>query len=277
MALTAHQPRRAVVVSVAMCVGALLFLSIGLGTSGAFRAPYIAAGGTQRDRLAPQGIPETPVAASGARSTGGQPEASGFWFYAEGLPPNVSAWYSFAHFTTTSGTWTSGPIEDGFGGGFGPSEPGVWTLYVIPPAGYIANPASATYFVHANESLNVTLDFLPESCSQTFTEAGLPVGATWWVVEGLAFFSNGTTIDVAGCGLLGSEVIGTATDYHVVGVPPAGTFYPGGAAIPVFFGPPSRVPSFPFASVLILGLVAGTVMGLASAVGRNRGDPPEPS
>ena len=131
-------------------------------------------------------------------STTGSPNAN---LFGAGLPPNVSGYFSFSSYTGGGGESWSGEFFDGFGGG-GSITDGTWTLFVSPPRGYIADPASATYFVRGSEALNITVDFLPASpCMQSFTEVGLPVGSVWWVFPGagLVFASNGSVIDVLGC------------------------------------------------------------------------------
>ena len=195
----------------------------------------------------------------------GDPGPSFFAIYVSGLPPNVSAPLSFASWGPNGGWSVQGRAEDGFAveGGLGN---GNYTLSVLPAPGFIPVPSSATYFVTDNSSLNITVDFVRAPCYQTFTEVGLPFGSEWWVIDvfGLAFFSNGTTIDALGCPSSMADVsVGSATNYRLVAFPSSSTFYPGGASIPVAFGPPSVLPAFPatddiFVGLLIGGLAAGT-------------------
>jgi hypothetical protein len=193
--------------------------------------------------------------------------------YAEGLPSNASGRFAFADYTAQGGFWSSGIVKDGLVMGIS-AIPGTWTLSMFGPPGFIPFPASATYFVRANETLNITIAFYSSApCYQTFTEVGLPVGATWWVIEqgNLAYFSNGTMIDAIGCDGLGGVSVGSATNYVVIAFPSAGTFYPGGASIPVAFGPPAPPLPSPFLPVLAVGLAMGLVVGALSGLGREPG------
>jgi len=210
---------------------------------------------------------DTMVRTLGART----PSYSSVGVYITGLPPNFRAPVTFASWGPHGGWWEGGDAGDGFdfGGSLGN---GNYTLVALPsvnssPYRYIPYPASATYFVTNNSSLNITINFLPAfPCFQTFTEVGLPFGSEWWVIEGdgLAFFSNGSIIDAIGCPASGGVSIGSATDYRVLAFPTS-TFYPQGASIPVAFGPPPTAPSFAVSpsEVALVGIIVGLVLVVA--------------
>ncbi len=221
-----------------------------------------------------QGVPWPDGAHAGPFPAQGYPSIS---VYGAGLPANVTAQFTLASFGPNGGEALGGGIGDGFDFGASLSD-GTWTFLALPVPGYIPYPASGTLFVTGNESISYTQQFIPAvPCFQIFTEVGLPIGSVWWVIEGggLGFFSNGTTIDTVGCGSLSSDSVGSATDYQVIAFPST-TYYPGGASVPVAFGPPASSPEFPtvyIVYIVAIGAATGLLAWLVFRIG-NRGAKP---
>jgi hypothetical protein len=260
-----------------LLVGILLVISLLFAIRVATNAPLSPA--PAADLVHPEQVSEV---AGSFSSSPLSSNVSGYEFWFSGLPPNVSAPFVFGQFGPHGGWYASGRGEDGFGGGGGPLNAGVYDLYVQPAPGFIPVPASATYFVSAAEILNVSVSFVPaQPCYQVFTEVGLPQGTEWWVIGagGVAFFANNSVIDTTGCGGLNGVTIGSSIGYQLVQYPPS-AFYPSGAAIPVFFVPPgASVSQFP-AAVVVTGIIVGSIIAIAYVIGhrrRGRAEGGEPS
>ncbi len=216
------------------------------------------------DSVAPR-PPRTVASAPDRVALTGAPERANLTLTALGLPSNMTWRFGVWSCDLWGCEFGSAPVSGNRTSGDSLSA-GTWYLNVFPPPSYVAYPATAVFFAHANESINQTIQFLPsEGCFLNFTEVGLPVGTTWWVaVNNVAYFSNGTTISALGCGFT-DPTFGSAAGYVVVGSSAGVGYKASGESLAVVFAPGASAPSGEPISAVWLLLSAALVGGALSA------------
>jgi hypothetical protein len=117
---------------------------------------------------------------------------------------------------------------------------GTWTWIAGPVPGFHATPSSG-HFAISGQSVHVAVTYVAYTYNVTFTEAGLPIGQTWWVnLTGEPSMSTTTTsVTIALTnGSYPFEISGGVWSAH----PPSGLATVSGVnvRIPVSFTPPEK-------------------------------------